>query len=557
MRPITPARWRLIMGNTKKLDDTQEISLDDMNLSEDILEEEALELLDEDDESAETIEVTKTMQISLAQHDVTKTQHISLPTEDSTGEFDLSSDALETLEEPNAEALIEVEIESIPELEAVPAISADLELAEKEIEVQEEGHTEEEISLLEEVVEEMSLAEEPVEKSVAEDVAEVVVEEEAEEEEKESEEAITPMMQALLQKAGGSSPEHEEIAETEEEIEESAAPVFQEIPRPTSHLRVVKERAQEEEPLFKKTEHDEFWLLHYGQKEGPFTVAEIEEKLSQKQILFTDLISPNMGATWIKIYRHECFNRRVSTEEEKTPELPFKPADNIFKQAHLVRDIELEEEAEAIADFAINKNQSRQYQEEDEDEEELNAQMPSRKRFWSIAAALSCVLAFITWMKFSPATPGDAQLAARRPASVSTLDENSKLTPSQKVPSREAFRKRKSISRPISNPAIEQRSKVKRPELSKTTGRRTRLTKPSAPAKKMARIAKKPDAQYRNDQPAPAENSWDDVIERDREPAAFNENELLDEIDNEIEEELEQIEGNDSLPEEAKDMLTE
>jgi hypothetical protein len=69
-------------------------------------------------------------------------------------------------------------------------------------------------------------------------------------------------------------------------------------------------------------DEDAIFILHKGQKVGPFNKSEIAEKLEDKNILLTDLVSLNAGHTWIKLYQVEGFDRRNLKESEQLPGMP-------------------------------------------------------------------------------------------------------------------------------------------------------------------------------------------------------------------------------------------
>jgi hypothetical protein len=69
-------------------------------------------------------------------------------------------------------------------------------------------------------------------------------------------------------------------------------------------------------------DEETIYILHKGQKAGPFNKSEISEKLEDKHILLTDLVSLNAGHTWIKLYQVEGFDRRNLKESEQLPGMP-------------------------------------------------------------------------------------------------------------------------------------------------------------------------------------------------------------------------------------------
>ncbi len=77
-------------------------------------------------------------------------------------------------------------------------------------------------------------------------------------------------------------------------------------------------------------EHEEFYLLHDGKKTGPHSAQEIESKLKLGNILVSDQISSDKGASWGRVYEIEEFDRRNITE---SGELPFMPEWQVFNNS--------------------------------------------------------------------------------------------------------------------------------------------------------------------------------------------------------------------------------
>lgn len=75
-----------------------------------------------------------------------------------------------------------------------------------------------------------------------------------------------------------------------------------------------------------------FHLLENGQKVGPFSEAEIREKLQAKVIMFSDFISVDKGFNWLKIYELPQFDSRSPQAAEA---LPLSPSEETFKISKL------------------------------------------------------------------------------------------------------------------------------------------------------------------------------------------------------------------------------
>ena len=66
----------------------------------------------------------------------------------------------------------------------------------------------------------------------------------------------------------------------------------------------------------------EFFILHKGQKTGPFEKSELLEKVENREILLSDMVSYNGGYTWIKLYQVDGFERRSLRDSTQLPGLP-------------------------------------------------------------------------------------------------------------------------------------------------------------------------------------------------------------------------------------------
>lgn len=66
----------------------------------------------------------------------------------------------------------------------------------------------------------------------------------------------------------------------------------------------------------------EYYILKNGQKDGPYEKNDLLNKLEQKQILLTDMVTMNGGLTWIKLFQVDNFERRVLKESDQLPGIP-------------------------------------------------------------------------------------------------------------------------------------------------------------------------------------------------------------------------------------------
>lgn len=94
-------------------------------------------------------------------------------------------------------------------------------------------------------------------------------------------------------------------------------------------------------------------LMVEGQAKGPYSMDEIRQMLRDKDILYTDLVSPDQGQEWIKIYQIDKLDRR------STSDLPPVPSEAIDDESSAVRHIIneqqllLKENTKVVASFAF------------------------------------------------------------------------------------------------------------------------------------------------------------------------------------------------------------
>lgn len=96
---------------------------------------------------------------------------------------------------------------------------------------------------------------------------------------------------------------------------------------------------------------DSFHLLIKGQKEGPYTSANLQEMLDGGQILPSVELSIDAGNSWIKLYEHHLFDRRFKKTNQN---LPFTPSDGILKESDTIKPLPLQknETQDALATLA-------------------------------------------------------------------------------------------------------------------------------------------------------------------------------------------------------------
>ena len=147
-----------------------------------------------------------------------------------------------------------------------------------------------------------------------------------------------------------------------------------------------------------------FFLLVNGQKTGPYGYEELKSMIVAKQVSLNQEISVDEGKSWIKIYEHHAFDRRVRAGQE---ELPFQPEKDLFKKTEeklatsiftLQKD---KEESRLISGLAFlgrgnDKGQKVSAQEQAVDGEKHGEQPSSKTGFkikFAAFALLACIIA--------------------------------------------------------------------------------------------------------------------------------------------------------------------
>ena len=76
---------------------------------------------------------------------------------------------------------------------------------------------------------------------------------------------------------------------------------------------------------------DRFFYLKEGQKIGPFSLVELRKKIETREILVTEMIVPEKGGTWFKLFELNTFDRRLQSPISN--QLPQMPDAHIFEMS--------------------------------------------------------------------------------------------------------------------------------------------------------------------------------------------------------------------------------
>lgn len=180
---------------------------------------------------------------------------------------------------------------------------------------------------------------------------------------------------------------------------------------------------------------ERFYFLKEGQKMGPYTINDLKAKIDRKEILVTEMIVPEKGGEWFKLFELSNFDRRLPPQ---TPEdLPNCPDATVFEHSSDKKKSRFEER-EAMAGLAfigqIKTGKVQEPQEvvseegvfEEDTALKMIKQQNTLKRLFISAIATIISLA-LTW--FYIFHWDDAAKAFRTPASTEIKNDAPVLTP--------------------------------------------------------------------------------------------------------------------------------
>lgn len=96
---------------------------------------------------------------------------------------------------------------------------------------------------------------------------------------------------------------------------------------------------------------NDFYIYLNNQQAGPYTKDEIQNFLNNGQIKSNSELSIDKGQTWIKVFEHHAFDRRI---QKTNQELPFRPAQELLNKMALTKEdiIKAKQADDAIAELA-------------------------------------------------------------------------------------------------------------------------------------------------------------------------------------------------------------
>ncbi|RLA62595.1 MAG: hypothetical protein DRQ88_08190 [Epsilonproteobacteria bacterium] len=218
-------------------------------------------------------------------------------------------------------------------------------------------------------------------------------------------------------------------------------------------------------PSFDKSEsvseikNKNFYLLVNGRKVGPYRIEDIDFKVKNSEVLFTDLISEDAGSSWKKLYELEGFDLRKHAEEN----LPTIPGGQVLEEP--AQKTDQNERVDAVGDLAKIGHQSSNEKKHLYSSEEV----PEEKSLWqgltNIAAFLGII--FITifiFNKIDPFGPEKDIAVKKQTATKVVVPKAVKKTPPPKKVSSPSTRTRKLEEKKAKRKkAISKRKKRKKP----------------------------------------------------------------------------------------------
>jgi len=143
----------------------------------------------------------------------------------------------------------------------------------------------------------------------------------------------------------------------------------------------------------KNEDDSEFFVLIKGQKTGPYQKYEIMEKLENKELLLSDMVTLNGGATWIKIFQIDGFDRRRLKE---SGQLPGMPSEELL-QRPIERKNKMDVDTDAMSSMAflvnsiLGKNIKRQREDFLQDETIRNDDQSAKYKLLLIASIIGII----------------------------------------------------------------------------------------------------------------------------------------------------------------------
>lgn len=192
----------------------------------------------------------------------------------------------------------------------------------------------------------------------------------------------------------------------------------------------------------------EFYILAKGQKVGPYERYELMEKVENREILLSEMVSYNSGLTWVKLYQVDGFDRRSLKDNEQLPGMPSNEFLN--RQAETVD--KLGETTDAMTSLAYLGNQKkgktldRQHEDSLKDEQQkLSNSTPIFK--WLLILSICGIVYFVINIKQHLKSPFGTQ-------PTSQLGEQAEMLKPVEIPAATTYQEQ-TRTPSFSNPVID------------------------------------------------------------------------------------------------------
>jgi len=184
-------------------------------------------------------------------------------------------------------------------------------------------------------------------------------------------------------------------------------------------------------PHFESQTIEKFWILHLGQKVGPYSPNDIHKKMKLGFLTVTDLVSIDDGHTWIKFFNLEVFN----SQEGGVESLPITPLNFQKAKEELIEWMDsIERKGSHLGMAALtymgqhkdkDKNKAGLKLEE-MDLKSLRQTEVSRSLKWAIPCAVAglIVCVMVGSYIFSPSTSDTAEIGDDNSESLSSVAAN-------------------------------------------------------------------------------------------------------------------------------------
>lgn len=252
-------------------------------------------------------------------------------------------------------------------------------------------------------------------------------------------------------------------------------------------------------PMQSLMSSDSFLILFNGEKKGPFTLEQVQKFVEDKKIALNVQVSLDAGESWIKLYEHHEFDRRL---KKNADDLPFVPENNIFEHSeqviqHKVQNrTKADDEEDAIVGLAFISNGNDKGQTVETESLELDhkpkktnttakkvqfRQLTNKENFWSKitekinfkyvgASMVGIFVLFTAYNSFNGSFNEDSEI---KPAKKQVQTKQASINNDSRTPKKKVVRHAKAKPKKIA------RARKYEPKPQRSYRKRTRSRKPA------------------------------------------------------------------------------